>query len=100
MTIATREEAQERLHALNAAIATAVVLIKSEAKTLEQFFAEAEHMASVSPILDPTLFNSSERRAAEALLTPIYKAARDLVRAYEEQQAKGLEALQRVRTAG
>ena len=36
----TEEEAKHRLHALNAAIATAVAVIKMEKATLDAFFAE------------------------------------------------------------
>ena len=92
----TREEAKARLEALNQTIATAVTLIRSEVPTLDQFFAEAQHMDSVGHILDPTLFNDSERRATAALLTPVYTAARDLVRIYDHQVAEAKSALRKV----
>lgn len=91
-----REETRMRLDELNSTLATCALLIKSHQEVLDQFFDEAEHMASVGPILDPTLFNSSERRATEALLTPIYKAARDFVLTYDEQIAKAKTALGKV----
>jgi hypothetical protein len=95
--VMTQDEAKQRIEALNRSIATAVLLIQGEAETLDQFFAEATTMASVGPILDPTLFNSSERQAAEALLTPVYEAARNLIRTYDAQVEKVSAALERVR---
>lgn len=93
----TRDEAKDRLNALNSSIATAVLLIRAEAETLERFFEEKRHMESVGPILDPTLFNSSERRATEALLSPVYEAALDLVRVYDAQILRAKAALEQVR---
>jgi hypothetical protein len=95
----TRDEAQEALHELNGAIGVAVSLIRSQKEILDRFFAESESMASIGPILDPTLFNSSERRAVEALVTPVYRAAQNLLSTYDEQQAKGLDALAKVKAA-
>ena len=51
-------------------------------------------MDSVGPILDPTLWNSSERRVTEALLTPVYRAASDLIETYDGSKA----ALEKVKT--
>ena len=96
----TKEEARAKLDALNAVISTAVMLIAGERETLDQFIAEQESMNSVGPLLDPTLFNSSERRTVEAIVTPIYSAARELVRAYEAQICKAAAALQKVKGHG
>ncbi|MGE0426229.1 MAG: hypothetical protein AB7O88_28475 [Reyranellaceae bacterium] len=93
----TRDEAAEHLAAANTAIATAVMLIRCEIDTINRFFEEKEHMASIGPIIDPTLFNSSERRAMEALLSPVYEAARDLVGAYDRQNALARDTLAKVR---
>lgn len=93
----TREEARRKLDELNACIATSVQLIEANQETLDAFFAESASMASVGPILDPTLFNSSERRATEAILTPIYRVARDLVVAYHGQAEVAQAALAKVR---
>lgn len=92
----TREEARAKLDELNVAIATAALLIEAEEDTLTRFFEEAESMASVGPILDPTLFNSSERRATEAILTPIYRTARDFLAAYRLQTKAARAALDKV----
>jgi hypothetical protein len=99
MPIASREEARDRLNELNAAIGLAAELIRANADVLDQFFAEKASMDSVGPILDPTLFNSSERRAIEAVLEPVYEAARDFVRAYDVQIAAARAALAKAAAA-
>lgn len=93
----TKEEARAKLDALNTAIHTAVLLVAGERETLERFFAESLSMDIVGPILDPTLFNSGERRATQAILTPIYRAALDLVRAYEGQISAAAAAVAKVK---
>jgi len=92
-----RDEARQALDALNRAIATAALLIRAESETLERFFIEQRHMENVGVILDPTLFKCSERRAVEALLTPVYGAARDFLAAYDRQVARAGEALKHAR---
>jgi len=96
----TKEEARRRLDQLNAAISTAVMLIRAERDTLDRFFVEQQSMDSIGPILDPTLFNSTERRTTEAILTPIYKAARHLADAYDLQLAASRSALAKVKGEG
>ena len=92
-----REEARRRLHALNATIKMAVELIRMEKETLDAYFEERRRMDSIGPILDPTLWNSSERRATEAVLTPVYRAASDLLATYDDTAKRGKEALEKVR---
>lgn len=93
----TRAGAEEALVRLNAAIATAAMVIDGEKETLDRFFTEQRSFDSVGPILDPTLWNNSERRATEALLTPIYRAAREFVRAYNAQAELARRALDEVK---
>src|SRR5436190_18354894 len=95
----TKDDALAKLEALNQAICTAVFVIKSEQETLDRFFVEQSRMESVGPILDPTLFNNSERRATEALLSPISDAARNIIRIYDMQSARAADALQAVSPA-
>lgn len=90
----TRDE--QRLHSLAATLSTAALLIKAEAETIELYLNEADRMNSVGAILDPTLFMSSERRAADAIMSPIVRAARDYLRAYEMATAAGRSALEKV----
>lgn len=78
-----RDEAKRRLHALNATILMAVEFIRTEKATLDAYFAELEHVDSVMPMIDPTLWMSRERQRTEAVLTPIYRAALDLVQVYD-----------------
>lgn len=92
----TREEAEEALCRLNAAIATAVLVINGEKEVLDRFFAEQRSFDTIAPILDPTLWNSSERRATEALLSPIYKAAKNLIVIYDAQTSRAAKALAEV----
>jgi len=88
--------ARQQLDEANVAISTAIVLLNGVKPTLEQFMAEAQRMDSVGPIIDPTLFNSPERRATEAILKPIYKAALDFIQAHEMAVAVAKGALEKV----
>lgn len=78
-----RDEAKRRLHALNATILMAVEFIRAEKATLDAYFAELAHVDSVMPMIDPTLWMSKERQQTEAVLTPVYRAALDLVETYD-----------------
>ncbi|TAM97287.1 MAG: hypothetical protein EPN45_19495 [Rhizobiaceae bacterium] len=91
-------EAKARLNALNIAIATAVQFIDQERDTIDRFFEEKASMESIGPILDPTLFNSTERRETEDLLAPVYMAAREFVDTYNRQAALARDALAKVRS--
>lgn len=93
-----KEEAKARLHALNAAILTAVELIRAEKETLDAFFEERQRMDSIGVMLDPTLWMNPERRATEAILTPVYRAAGDLVRVYDGTAERGRAVLERAIT--
>lgn len=87
---------KERLAAANAAISAAGMLIAAELATVEAFLAECERMESIGPILVPSLFMSAERRATEALLQPLYLAARDFHRVYAAQLQAAAAALEAV----
>ncbi|QZN99758.1 hypothetical protein [Chenggangzhangella methanolivorans] len=71
-------------------------MIREHRDTLDRFFAEQRSMDSVGAILDPTLFNSSERRATEQILTPIYRAAQTFLETYDRQSASARQALAKV----
>lgn len=88
--------ARQQLDEANVAISTVAMMLNAVKPTLEQFMDEARHMDNVGHILNPTLFNSSERRAAEAILKPIYKAALDFLRAHEIAIAAAKGALEKV----
>ncbi len=89
----TREEAKEALSTAIATIGVAAEIIRSQEALIRQYLGEAERMDSVGPIIDPTLFNSSERRATDALLRPIFQGASDFLRIYDERVASGKAAL-------
>lgn len=89
-------DARQQLDEANVAISTAIMMLNAVKPTLDQFMDEARHMESVGPILDPTLFKSEERRATEAILKPIYKAALDFIRAHELAMAAARGALEKV----
>jgi hypothetical protein len=93
----TRDEAKAALDTLNATIALAVALIADQRETLDRFFAEARDFDTLGPILDPTLWNDSERRTVAALLTPIYRAERNFVDAYADGKTRAEAALAAVK---
>jgi hypothetical protein len=84
----TRDEARARLVVLNRAIATAVICIKSEREILDRYFVEARNIDTFGPIINPTLWNNPKRRQTDALLRPVYEAARNLIDAYDRQIRK------------
>ena len=65
----------EKLVALNTATDKAALLMRPHAATIAQFEEERRHFESVGPFLDPTLWNSAERRRVSELLAPVYAAA-------------------------
>lgn len=87
---------KQRLHSASQAISTAVQLLKSELPTMEAFLEESRKMESIGPIVDPTLFKDSERRAVSALMQPLFEAAVKFVQAYDTQVAKAKDALAKV----
>lgn len=93
-------DARHQLEAANAAITTAVLLLSAERATFERFMKESRDMESFGPILNTSLFMSSERQATEALLKPLYKAALDFLRVHEAQMAAARSALEKVKAHG
>ncbi|MDK1386329.1 hypothetical protein QN224_13015 [Sinorhizobium sp. 8-89] len=89
-------DARAQLEEANAAITTAALLLGTSRETFEQFMRESERMDSVGAILDPTLFMSSERRATEALLKPLYRAALDFLNTHDRAIGEARAALNKV----
>lgn len=81
-------------------LATCHHLLEGIRPTLEAFMEESRRMDNIGHILDPTLFNSPERRATEALLKPVFKAGLDFLRTYDVQAAVGRDALEKVKADG
>lgn len=92
----TRDEARAALQETAAAIGTAATLIRAQQAVLARYMSEAAHFDSVGPILDPTLFNSSERRAVDAIMRPIFSAGLEFLRAYDASVDASKAALAKV----
>lgn len=73
----------EKLQGAAQAISTAVMVLRMEEKTIKDFLKECRDMENFGHVLDPTLYNKSERRAVSAILEPLFKAAEDFVRTYD-----------------
>ncbi|BCW88028.1 hypothetical protein sos41_11660 [Alphaproteobacteria bacterium SO-S41] len=95
--VTTKEDAREALLQAGASISAAVAILAPHMPLFDQFEAEERDMENFGHIIDPTLYRSSERRAAAALMSPIFKAARAFVNALETQSANAREALEKVR---
>jgi hypothetical protein len=91
--IKTKAEARAALAEANAAIDYAAQLLRPHAALFEQFRRDQSAMESFGSILDPTLFLSSERRAVEALLAPLYQAADKFLATVDRQKARARAAL-------
>lgn len=90
------ESAQERLAHAAQAIAMAEMMLRTQRPTMEAFLKECADMESFGPILDPTLYRDSTRRAASALVKPLFEAAIDFLRVYDLHVAKAKTALVKV----
>lgn len=88
--------AKEQLAAAAHAVGTAALLLKMEQPTMEAFLKECRDMDNFGYIVNPTLANSSERRAVSALMEPLFQAAVDFVRLYDAHTAKAKDALAKV----
>jgi hypothetical protein len=95
----SRKEAKERLARATHAIHAAVMLVKMERPTIEALLEECRVMDSAGPILNPTLFNNSERRAVSSFLEPIFRDALGFLSKYEAQAAVALAALGKVKAS-
>jgi hypothetical protein len=92
-------EAQQKLQAAAQAISTAVTILRMEMQTIEAFLKECRDMENFGHIVDPTLYNKSERRAVAAVVEPLFKAAVVFVRAHDEQLSRSRAALDKVNAA-
>lgn len=92
----TSDEARKSLDEANIAISTDASLIRAQMPVIERFLRESRNIDNFGHIVDPTLFNSSERRAADAILKPIYEAARQFLLIHQFQVDKATKALAEV----
>lgn len=87
---------REKLQATSNAISTAAMLIRDELPTIEAFLEECRDMENFGHVVDPTLYNKSERKAVSALLEPMFRNAQSFLRAYDLQLAAAKDALEKV----
>jgi hypothetical protein len=92
----TQEAAREQMLELGVALSTAYMLLKPFEPLILQFQRESREMESFGPILNPTLFMNSERRATEAILKPIYGEALRFIQIYEDQRDRGAAVLGKI----
>lgn len=90
------KEPSAALQAASQAISTAAMVIKMEMPTMEAFLQECRNMENFGHIVDPTLYNKSERKAVSALLEPMFKSAKIFVDTYDAQMAAAKSALDKV----
>lgn len=92
----TRDEARLALQEVIAAVSLAVNVIRPHADFIRLYQAEARDMESVGPLLAPSLYMSSERRAADAVIGPLLGQALSLVKTYDQQVSAANVALKKV----
>lgn len=90
-------DAKEKLMAAANAVSSAVMILKAEMPTIEAFMKESSDMDNFGHIVNPTLWKKAERRATDAVVAPLFKAAVDFVRAHDEQAARNRAVLDRVK---
>jgi hypothetical protein len=89
----------EKLQGAAQAISTAVMVLRMEDKTIKDFLKECRDMENFGHVLDPTLYNKSERRAVSALLEPLFKAAVDFIVAYDTHIIRAQAALDKAKAS-
>jgi hypothetical protein len=89
----------EKLEGAAHAISTAAMLLRKEEPTIKDFLKECRDMENFGHVLDPTLYNKSERRAVSALMEPLFKAAVDFLTAYDIHLSQARAALDKVSMA-
>lgn len=87
-------DAKQKLAAAGQAVQTAVLLLRSEQKTMEAFLKECRDTDDFG--YNPTLAMNEERRAVSALMEPLFQAAVHFVRLYDAHTARAKEALAKV----
>lgn len=90
------DEAKDSLMAAARAVSTAIAILKMEMPTIDAFLKESRDMDNFGHVVDPTLWMSSERRAADAVVKPLFEAAVAFVKAYDAQVARSSAALKKV----
>lgn len=91
---------RQELHDAAGAISLCATLLATHRDLFERFMKESRDMESFGAIVDPTLFMSSERRATEAILKPLYQAALALLDEHDRQIAAARGAIEKARAHG
>lgn len=93
-----RRKAQEKQELNEAVGATqvAVNLLRGSLPLMQEFLIESTQMESVGPVLAPSLYMDSERRATEAVVKPIFEAAVKFVADFDNAVERARSALETV----
>ncbi len=89
----------EKLEGAAHAVSTAVMVLRMEEKTIKDFLKECRDMENFGHVLDPTLYNKSERRAVSALMEPLFKCALDFIEAYDIHIVRAQTALDKAKAS-
>lgn len=90
--------ARDKLLAAGQAISTAAMVLRMELPVMEAFLKESRDMDNFGSIVAPTLYASPERRAAAAVVEPLFQAAVTFVQSYDAQIKRSESALKKVST--
>jgi hypothetical protein len=93
----TKEELQAQLKDAAGTIAAAVAMLRIVGPIMERYLKESRDMDNFGHVVDPTLWRDPERRAADALMRPMFEEALRLIAAYELHTGKARAALDRVK---
>lgn len=93
----TREEAKAALTEAAAAINLCATILRPHVEFFSRYENERRHMENFGHIVDPTLFRDSERRAADAIMAPLFRGAQEFLHTIDLQVAAAKGALEKVR---
>jgi hypothetical protein len=79
------------------AISMAGHILRPHLPLIERYRKERDLVDSVGPIINPSLYKSSERQATDAIMAPIFQAAAAFVAILDDQTRRAREALEKVR---
>lgn len=94
----TPAEARQALTELSTAISIAAMALRPHVELMRRFQNERQRMESIGPILAPSLYNSSERIATDAILSPLYNQALTFIETYDRQLDAVKKALKQVQS--
>ena len=98
--IANMADPKQQLHEAAGAIQAATQLLGPHLDLMRRFLKETRDMDSFGHVVDPTLWKKSERRAANAFVEPLFRAALAFNEAVDKQRNAALVALAKVNANG